>query len=186
MLDISSNNLFIIRDSSARYGMVDVLNFYDTEGINWIFLHRDNSTLRHVINNRSIVYSPNGLSDIFGGRNLFRVDLVVIESTTDILEEARKYINLPIIVVGDLSFAPRKKGSKGPAEYSNRFNLESYENSYEFFCNKSDSNSTMGSFNITSLKTTYMVEDIKTKNVYNIEHLKVARIRDKKIDKLLD
>ena len=116
MLEIGYNNIFHAGNDS-HYGVLKVLEMYDHE-YNWVLLHRVSSSFAtKILYNKSYIYSPSKLSQFANGNNLYKVDLIIIESNTDILSSIRKYIKLPIIIITkDIS----------------KFDLNKYDFKYEF------------------------------------------------------
>lgn len=173
MLDILSNNLFYGTDTSAKYGILEVLEYYDIEGCNWIFLHRDDSSLKYMVSNKKIIYSPQNLQSLIGGgKNLFKVDLIVIESTSNIISDIRKVTNLPIIVI--------------PKNLKHNFPFSDYDTVYEFSSESHRANKPSSGF-LTSIESTdHFVLNKNTNDKYNLKSLRIARRRDRAIDDLLD
>ena len=98
MLTIGHSNLFIA-NATTRRELVKVLKFYDVNGINWIYLHSPASSLKYsFVSNKAILYIPSKLSEILSN-NLFRVDMIVIESTGDIIDTVRRFTDLPVIII---------------------------------------------------------------------------------------
>jgi len=172
MLEISKNNLFISKDGHSKYGIVDVLSFYDLEGTNWVFLHKDNSTLKYAISNRCLIYNTSNLEDVLSKENLFRIGLVVIDSNVDIISIVRRYTNLPIIITTDYRDI-------------DKFDLYNYNYAYEFFTKKSEDQSSFGSYNVLTSNYKNMVRDLDSGDEYELDAVKVSRIHDKKIDDIM-
>ena len=53
MLDISDNNIFFTTNTSSNYAISKVLEFYDIDNINWIFLCKEGCFLKNVIKFKS-------------------------------------------------------------------------------------------------------------------------------------
>lgn len=168
MLPIGYNNIFY-GNLESQNGIPKVLEMYDDD-YNWIFLHRTSSVLvSKILHRATMTYSPSKLNQFGNGNHLFRVDMVVVESDMDILSQLRKYIKVPIIVV---------------TKNISKFKLSNYDYSYEFGCKPPpNTGKHYVSPNVFHFLNRYFVklngEDI------NIDDLKIAFIRDKKIDNLL-
>ena len=174
MLPIGHNNIFY-GDINSQQGISRLLDMYDDD-YNWIFLHRTSSILSSKMTHRkSITYSTSSLNKFTNGNNLFRVDMVVVESNTDILPQLRKYIKIPIIVT---------------TSHISRFNLSDYDHIYEF---RSQSlSSTTGQYTSKQYVSSNVFHSLGNKyfvvldgDPVDIDDIKSAFIRDRKIDGLL-
>lgn len=178
MLDIGLNNLFIA-DTSSKYGVIKVLEYYDLDGINWIFLHRDKSNMKHMIRNHKIIYTPSKLHEVFANsNNLFKVDMIVFECDIDISHIIREQTKIPIILISNNIF---------------KFNPKDYDYIYEFHFEYVHGLQIKpfdyGKYTVNSLqenKKQLGYSGLIVKEKYNLNDIYLSKVRDKKIDNLLD
>jgi len=167
MLELGKNNLFIIE--KFFYGANEVLDFYDLDGINWIYIHAGFSQLSGFIKNRKIRIHASDLEEtLLDKGNLFKVDLVVLEINTDCIRQVRSLIDIPIIIV---------------AKNENLFDNTRYDQVYSFYEKKDEFNGSKFT-NVTVGQNKY-VKDLKNNVDYSLKSLKEAILRDKKINDIL-
>lgn len=171
MLDISDNNIFFTTNTSSNYAISKVLEFYDIDNINWIFLCKEGCFLKNVIkNNKTIKFEKSSDLKVILRSHLFRVDLIVVRG--DFLEEIRKYSKLPVIVVSTIDEKPN-------------IDLTKYQYLYEFSSKVPSFNEVdrafhdLGEHNLA--KTEYYVRG-NNMNTMKLEDIRLSKIRDRKIN----
>ena len=174
MLPIGKNNIFY----GEKYGIVDVLEVYDLEGINWILFHPIHSLMKSLVKNKSVQVDfihyncqdedklkfslKNSITS-----NLFRLDLIVIESNVNILNKIRELTNLPVIFIR--SYIDRS------------VEIQNYDYKYEFkdgFYNSS-------TLDISNLRNRFLVRNVKDEEFVLLDSLKQSYLRNKKIEDIL-
>jgi hypothetical protein len=106
------------------------------------------------------------IKDIFQNK-VFRIDVVAIESDVDIINKVRKYTKLPIIII---------------TKYISSFSLKDYEKVYSFRTIMTNGSTYKG---LTGTRYSYEVSD-SGGEYHSLDNIKAARIRDIKINSLIN
>lgn len=184
MLQIKNNNLFFA-DTMSQYGVLKVLNYYDADDINWIYLYNKDIFLSKLIKNNSFFYNLSTLKDILSNSNLFRVDMLVIESSDiTIINELRKYTNIPIIVLTtDIIASKDLKDYDFVYSFSSKYDKSQQNVSYK---TRLSSSNISKMFFVREVKSLPLSRIKKLGDEFEIESLYELAIRDKKLSILLN
>ncbi len=162
MLELGKNNLF----AGSYYPISEIISFYELVGRNQIFFYKEESNFHHSIKVKKIKYKKlSDLSDLIF-KNLFNIDLIIINDDSLIsLYEIRKITDIPIIVIKD------KKPQPLPTV--------TFDKIYSFSVLETDMSY------ISSEKNRKVTDEINkwTSSVYE---LKKKWIREKKIDDIFN
>jgi hypothetical protein len=168
MLDIGKTNLFL--NDKAKYVVSKLIDDYDLMGHNCLFLTHKNDTLQ--LKCASCTYTTyDSIPDILS-ENLFRVDIIIVESNRKfnfLLDSIREVTDLPVIIVTDdlsYDYPDYKFDYIYKLERDRTFSL-SMDKFEEDFLNNSH------------------ISDIKNNWNMSLAGLRTQYIRDKKINDLL-
>jgi hypothetical protein len=168
MLDIGKTNLFL--NDKAKYVVSKLIDDYDLMGHNCLFLTHKNDTLQ--LKCASCTYTTyDSIPDILS-ENLFRVDIIIVESNRKfnfLLDSIREVTDLPVIIVTDdlsYDYPDYKFDYIYKLERDRTFSL-SMDKFEEDFLNNSH------------------ISDIKNGWSMSLAGLRTQYIRDKKINDLL-
>jgi|APCry1669189883_1035261.scaffolds.fasta_scaffold10355_3 hypothetical protein len=174
MVELKSKNLFIKKGGAAVYTISKILDFYDLIGKNILYMGYHGSTLSGLLKCNKKNFTPGTFSNVLKD-NLFRVDIIVIDSNSEWRYNhttLRKITDLPVIFIIDNSSLLK-------------VSIDDFDRAYAFSKDENKGfRSILANLSGDRLED-YKVEDLKEGWSSNLKDLKVQYIRDKNLRDLL-
>ena len=185
MLELKSKNLFI-KSYMGHSVISKVLDFYDLIGKNILLLHDQNSGMSSWVKFNNQLFTPSTLKNIIEN-NLFRLDLIVIDTDTNQEEVEQNYkiirqvTDLPVIFIDNLN----------STEELAKINPDNFDTAY--ILSRERFNSALqvpGGFALHRFTDSdnlddYLVQSLHENWKSNLRELKIQYIRDKNLRDLL-
>ncbi len=169
MLEVGNFSLIKMYDT-GHFVLHRLFQYYDLIGKNILCFYIDDGNLKHHVKNvRSLSYKNvgdllNKLKD-----NLFRIDIIFIESDYDISKYIRKVTDIPVVLLTD--------------DDNDKMNNDKFENNYSLYIKRS--NIVYGNRD-RDIDMDYFIRDNKSDIERTLESIRVEYSRNFKIDKLIN
>ena len=180
MINIETNTL-IIKGYGYESVFLDVIDFFDLEGKNVLFVsdvksEQNNNLLRFFSGCKKVNFKGDNYKEVIKS-NLYNIDIIVINTTSWLLRPVKEYIEtlkIPAIYIkpGEIT--------KNPAVNDTKLN---FDNIYEMYIIREP---LVNISDILDRKDVKMIKDINNNWECSIDDLKLKYIRDKKIGDILD
>lgn len=181
MLDIGKekldNNLFLVSKSDGDHIANRIINSYDLEGDNCLYIGHNykHSSIRPNCSSRFY----NLYTDIENilKNNLFRIDIVIVvvdKNYSLVLSTIRKLTDLPTIFIGD--------------ELEDFYSLKDFKYVYKMYMDKGNKESfklDIEEIQENFLKTSY-IKDVRNEWITSLKSLETEYKREKKIEIILN